>query len=171
MRIGIFGGSFNPVHRGHLKLAREAMSELNLNEIIFVPSRRNPLKKEDNLLPVRIRMKRLQDAIKNNPHYFISWCELNRAGKSYTVDTLKFFKRRLKSGDVLYFLAGADTLQNLLRWKRLGKIFTLCRFVAASRPGYSLKEAPPQVLKLPMDAVDLSSTAIRGARAKKKRSL
>ena len=81
MRIGIFGGSFNPVHAGHLKLANEALRELNLSEIYFVPSCATPLKEASGLLPAGLRVKLLKAALKGNPRFKISLCEMNRKAK------------------------------------------------------------------------------------------
>ena len=117
MRIGIFGGSFNPIHNGHLKLAREAFSGLNLDKIYFVPSHRTPFKKKEDLFPDPLRLRLLKIALKDRPNFFISLCEMKRKGMSYTVDTLRFFRKRFGKDAQLFFLAGGDTLKNLSRWK------------------------------------------------------
>ena len=145
MSIGIFGGSFNPVHRGHLKLARAALSKLRLDKIVFVPSRRSPLKKKEDLLPAALRVKLLRSALKDQKRFFISLCEIQRKGPSYTVDTLKAFKRKWGKGTELFFLSGADTLKGLSRWKSLDEIFKLCRFVVMTRPRYRVGKMPQPV--------------------------
>ena len=160
-RIGVFGGSFNPVHRGHLKLAAEALSELNLEKIYFVPSFITPLKDPKKLLPRQVRLRLLKKALKGNPRFKISLCEMQRKGPSYTVDTLRHFKKTLGSGNTLYFLAGADTLKTIHRWKSPEKIFKLCRFVVADRPGHRIKKIPAGMLHMPLDALAISSTQIR----------
>lgn len=164
MRIGIFGGSFNPVHAGHLKLAFEAMSELNLERVIFVPSRQNPLKGRP--MPERgggDRIARLRKAIKRVPFFSLSFCEIRRKGLSYTVDTLEHFKKKFGNKTVLYFLVGADSLKNFGRWKSPKRILELCRLAFFSRPDYPAGRLPKGALYIPMDALDISSTRIRGS--------
>ena len=161
MRIGIFGGSFNPVHQGHLALAREAVSELNLDKIYFVPSFQNPLKKKEALLPDALRVKLLRAAVRGNPDFAVSLCEIQRKGPSFTVDTLKSFKKKLGSEATLYFLSGADVLKNIKRWKSVDKIFKLCRFVVMTRPGYPIRQTQGQVLSLPFSALPVSSSEVR----------
>ena len=167
-RIGIFGGSFNPVHQGHLALAREAVLELNLDKIYFVPSFQNPLKKKEALLPDVLRVKLLRAAVRGNPDFAVSLCEIQRKGPSFTIDTLKSFKKKLGSDTVLYFLSGADVLKNIQRWKSVDQIFKLCRFVVMTRPGYPMKPAyrtgrqiREQVLNLPFLALSVSSSEVR----------
>ena len=160
-RIGIFGGSFNPVHLGHIRLAREAASELNLKKIYFVPSFQNPLKRKEDLLPDSLRVKLLKAAIKGNPDFELSLCEIRRKGPSFTVDTLKFFKKRSKAGDALYFLSGADVLGSMKRWRSIDRIFKLCRFVVMTRPGHPVKKDPGPVLHMPFSALPVSSSQIR----------
>ena len=159
MRIGILGGSFDPVHQGHLKLAQAAVSELNLNKVIFVPANQNPLKRAPSRSQSRVRA--LRSAVKKtSPRFSVSLCELGRKGPSYTVDTLSHFKKRYPK-DTLYFLSGADTIKQLPRWKSFDKIQKLARFVVMSRPGYRLSKAPKGVLTIPFDAVNISSTEVR----------
>ncbi len=162
MRIGIFGGSFNPVHDGHLKLAERAAEELNLDRVIFVPSYQTPLKTE-TLFPAFLRVKLLRIALKEYPRFSVSPCEIRRGGLSFTVDTLKFFKKKFGNKATLYFLAGADTLKRLSRWKSLGAVLTLCRFVVMTRPGSSLGQTRPPggVSFLALDALPISSSDIR----------
>ena len=170
MRIGIFGGSFNPVHVGHIKLAQTAFSELNLDKVFFVPSYLTPLKDSDEILPVERRLRLLKKAIKPYPYFSVSTCEIRRKGVSYTVDTLKFFQRKYKNKAVLYFLTGADTLANLKGWNSWKKTKNLCHFVVASRHDYSLK-APSWALSMPMDSINVSSTEIRKSKKKNRKSI
>ena len=147
-----------------MKLAVEALSELNLSKVYFVPSRQNPLKKKDDLLPQALRVKRLRAAIKNHPEFKISLCELRRPRPSYTVDTLRLFKKKFGKRTELYFLSGADTLKSLSKWKSLHQVFQLCRFVVMSRPGFRMtgpKKVMDHILRLSFDAAPVSSTEIR----------
>ena len=160
-RIGIFGGSFNPVHRGHLKLAECALSELNLDRVIFVPSYRTPLKAGRDFLPSALRLRLLKAAVKKHPRFSVSDCEMRRRGASFTVDTLRYFKKKFGPRCTLYFLAGADTLADLPHWKSLEEIFRLCRFVVFTRPGIKVQKVPPTVLWVPFDAPDISASGLR----------
>ena len=163
-RVGIYGGSFNPVHHGHLALAEYALSELNLDKVYFVPAFQNPLKKSERASPddgVSRRIPALKKAIGRNPRFILSDIELKRKGLSYTVDTLRAFKKKLGKSARLYFLAGADQIRHFSRWKSKEEILKLCRFVIATRPGHSLKLRDGRFLWLPMPPVDISSTQIR----------
>ena len=161
MRIGIFGGSFNPVHRGHLKLALDAMSELNLSRIFFVPSYQSPLKQSEALLPQALRLSLLRRALRNHPHFKISLCEIKRKGVSYTVDTLKYFKKRFGERSTIFFLSGADTLRHIRRWKSLKDVLRLCRFVVMTRPGYRPRRLLHGTMFLPFNALNISASEIR----------
>ena len=161
MRIGIFGGSFDPVHEGHLLLAREAYSELGLDKVYFVPLSQNPLEDKERLLPDAERIRLLKAAIKCYPGFFISLCEIQRKGPSFTVDTLKYFKKKFGKSATLYFLCGADVLPGLERWRSVDELFKLCRFVVMSRPGYRLVNTKRPILRLPFTALDISSTEVR----------
>ena len=161
MRIGIYGGSFNPVHAGHLRLARYAHAELNLSKVIFVPSYQQPLKTGQRALPAASRYRLLKKAVAKTPYFEVSDCELVRKGLSYTVETLEYFHARYGRHAVLYFLAGADTLKHIDRWKALPRILELARFVVMSRPGYPMDLGRKDFLWMPFDAVDISSTRLR----------
>jgi nicotinate-nucleotide adenylyltransferase len=161
LRIGIFGGSFNPVHRGHLKLAEAALSELNLDKVVFVPSRLTPLKNAQDLLPAGARARLLKRAVRGDRRFEVSLCEMKRSGVSYTVDTLKFFKKKYGARAVLYFLAGNDTVRNLPRWKKLPEVLRLCRFAVFSRPGHAVRVPKGPFLFVPFDAIDVSASGVR----------
>jgi nicotinate-nucleotide adenylyltransferase len=176
VRVGIFGGSFNPVHNGHLKLAQYALEELGLQAVYFVPSYQNPLEKKETLLPASLRVSLLKTALKKKPFFKLSLCELERKGPSFTVDTLRYFRKRLPKETVIYFLSGADQAKNFFQWKSWKKILKECRFVLMTRPGVGelkikneklkIKSKRPNVLWIPFDAMPISSSEIR-ARLKK----
>ncbi|MCG3176339.1 MAG: Nicotinate-nucleotide adenylyltransferase [Candidatus Omnitrophica bacterium] len=159
-RIGVFGGSFSPVHRGHLKLAREAASRLGLDRVIFVPTARTPLKDPRRLLPAELRVRLLREALKARKDFRVSRIEIERGGTSYTVDTLTELKRRSGAAVVLYLLCGADALARFGRWKSPERILRLARVVAFSRPGSRLP-SDRRFIRLPMGALDISSTRVR----------
>lgn len=161
VKIGIFGGSFNPVHNGHLALACEAVSELNLDRLFFVPSYRTPLKEAKELLPASVRVALLRAAIKKQKHMALSLCEIRRRDLSYTVDTLRFFRNKYGKRAVLYFLSGADAPASFRRWKSPRQILKLCRFVVMTRPGYWMRGLPEGAIVLPFEALDVSASEIR----------
>jgi len=137
------------------------MSELNLNKVIFVPAYEPPLKNKEELLPAKLRLKLLKAALRREPHFSVSLCEMKRKGVSYTVDTLKFFRKKFGKNQKLFFICGADHLKNLSCWKSPEKIFKLCHFVVATRPGFRVKKLPARALYMPFDALPISSTLIR----------
>jgi nicotinate-nucleotide adenylyltransferase len=145
MRIAIFGGSFNPVHRGHLAIAEAARDGLRLDGVILVPCRRPPHKEAPDLAPGRDRLALLRLAIRGRPGLAVSDVELRRAGPSYTIHTVAAVREalaRLRRGrggrDALYLLVGADMLEDLPRWYRAKQLVKRVRVAAAGRPGWSL---------------------------------
>ncbi len=170
MRIGILGGSFSPVHAGHLKIARHAMDELNLEKVYFVPSCQTPLKNSQNLLPAAVRIRLLREAIAHQPGFALSLCEIRRKGLSFTVDTLQYFRKKFGKKAVLFFLCGTDAVQNFSRWRKPEELLKLARFVVMTRTGSSARRLPEGMLYLPMETVNVSSTEIR-SRLKKNQTL
>ena len=160
-RIGIFGGSFNPIHLGHHHLAEYAVAELGLQKVIFVPAYHTPLKDPKLLLPAPLRLQCLRRAVRSRKHFFVSDHEMRRKGISYTVDTLAHFQRKFGPAATLYFLAGADTARNLSRWKSSDKVIKLCRFTVFSRPGSQKFRVRPGILRVHFPALDISSSEIR----------
>ncbi|MBU0548495.1 MAG: nicotinate-nucleotide adenylyltransferase [Candidatus Omnitrophica bacterium] len=160
MKIGILGGTFNPVHIGHLILAEEAREKLGLDKIIFIPTALPPHKDNLNIAPAHKRLKMLKLAIRGNRHFAVSDVEIKRRGRSYTIDTLKELKRRY-SRDELYFIIGSDLLKYLKEWKDLSEIIKMVKFVAATRPGYPLEQIPPYIKTLAIRAVDVSGFEVR----------
>ena len=160
MRIGIFGGSFDPIHRGHLALAAYAASELDLDKVYFVPSHRTPLKSGERSLPAARRADLVKKAIRAYPRFAFSDVELKRKGVSYTVDTLRAFRKKFRTAQ-LYFLAGADRIRDFSRWRSKNEVLKSCRFVVLTRPGHRLRTRDRRFLWLPMPPVDVSSSDIR----------
>jgi len=160
-RIGVLGGSFSPVHEGHLRLAECALEEFGLERVIFVPAYQAPLRPTRPSLGVGFRLRLLRLALKGHKRFSISLCEIRRKGVSYTVETLRYFRKKFGAKTVLYFLTGMDALASLPRWKRRNEIFKLCRFVVAERPGYARPRTKDPVVFLPMDPMPVSSSEIR----------
>lgn len=139
-KIGISGGTFDPIHYGHLVIAEEARETLELEKIIFIPSGNPPHKVGCGVTPAEYRYEMVHRAIGNNPFFEVSAIEIEREGYSYTVDTLNKLRGMYGEDTVLYFITGADVIPELTTWKQFEQIFEMCEFVAALRPGYN-KEA------------------------------
>lgn len=159
MKVGLLGGSFNPVHYGHLILAETARERLGLTKVLFIPSSISPFKKEDLPLP-RHRSAMVSLAVKGHPGFFVSEIELKRGGISFTIDTLRLLQKKMP-GAKFYFLIGSDCLKNLLNWKEAEHLLHLCRFVVAKRPGFPLKAIPDGVQAIAIPQIDTSSQEIR----------
>ena len=160
MKIGILGGTFNPVHIGHLILAEETREKLGLDKIIFVPTALPPHKDNVNIAQASDRLAMLKLAVKANKFLGVSDVEIKRQGRSYTIDTLKEFKRKYPH-DELYFIIGSDLLKYLNEWKDLAEIIKMVKFVAATRPGYPLEQIPQYIQTLAIRAVDVSGFEVR----------
>lgn len=133
-RIGIFGGSFNPIHIGHLVIAEAAWQEFHLEKVVFIPTADTPNKTMHHIDKyARYRMVEL--AVQDNPHFEISPIELERDGPSYTVDTIRELQRRSIPGTEFYFIAGTDAVADLPTWRYNRELIEACDFICASRPG------------------------------------
>jgi nicotinate-nucleotide adenylyltransferase len=165
-RVGVLGGTFDPVHWGHLLIAEEARVHLGLTKVLFVPARDQWRKQGRGLSPAADRLAMVRLAIAGNPSFEASTVDLDREGATYTTDTLKDL-----SGDHdLYFIMGMDALLDLPHWRDPHRIAALAWLVAAVRPGYTLDwteiekripNARDRVLPLPVPEIGVSSTAIR----------
>ena len=160
MKIGILGGTFNPIHMGHLILAEEVLQKIGLSKVIFVPTHTPAHKHNGEIIPARYRLKMLKLAISGNPHFSVSDLEIRRGNLSYTIDTIKEFKK-LYHGNELYFIIGSDLFKYLDEWKDLKEIITLVKFIVATRPGYPLENLPGYMTTIDIRAVDISAFEIR----------
>ncbi|UCE97548.1 MAG: nicotinate-nucleotide adenylyltransferase [Dehalococcoidia bacterium] len=171
MKTGILGGTFDPVHSGHLKVAVVVKDELNLDEVIFIPAG-NPWLKADNIvLPVEHRLNMLRLAISGHPHFWISTLELERTGPTYSVDTLNEMRREMADEKEFYFILGWDNLAQLHCWHQPQHLISLCHLVAVPRIGYpfpnlaSIEVAIPgitqRLIVLNQPYIDISASATR----------
>jgi nicotinate-nucleotide adenylyltransferase len=133
MRVGLFGGSFNPIHFGHLRSAEEDREALSLDLIYFIPAASPPHKTEGELAPAEHRLAMVRLATKGNRHFMVSDAEIRRIGRSYTVDTARHFLQTLRQPSTLYLLMGADAFADLETWKEADTLVTLCSIVVHTR--------------------------------------
>ena len=144
-KIGILGGSFNPVHQGHVRLARIALKKLGLDRVLFVPCRIPPHKPSLQLAPARDRIAMLRLALKDEPKFQLALHEIRRPGVSYSIDTLRRLRRDYR-GARLIFLVGSDSLNELTAWKDIEQYPGLCEFAALERPGRTTAKKSVQAL-------------------------
>lgn len=162
-RVGIMGGTFDPIHLGHLVTAEQARADLELDEVVFLPAG-SPWQKDGSTAPEhRYLMTVLATA--ENPAFSVSRLELDREGETYTVDTLRAFRAALP-GVQLFFVTGADAIVNILTWKDADECLDLAEFVAATRPGHDLGTLEgtglrDRVLLIDVPALAISSTDVR----------
>jgi nicotinate-nucleotide adenylyltransferase len=160
-RIGVMGGTFDPIHNGHLVAASEVASAFKLDEVIFVPTGSPYLKETVTSAEHRYLMTVIATA--SNPSFKVSRIDIDRGGDTYTVDTLTEMKELYPDAD-LVFISGADAIAQILAWKDVEKLWTLAHFVAVSRPGHKLTitEAPEgSISSLEIPALAISSTDVR----------
>lgn len=160
MKIGILGGTFNPIHIGHLILAEEARERLGLDRIIFVPAYLPPHKDNSDIAPAGMRLTMVKLAISGNKYFSVSSVETKRDGRSFTIDTIKEFKK-IYPQDELYFIIGSDLLKYLDDWKDLDEIIKMVKFIAVTRPGYPLEKLPSYISTVAIRAVDISGFQVR----------
>lgn len=172
MKIGIMGGTFNPIHHGHLILSEYIRTRADLDKIVFIPTGMPPHKNRDDLLDSRIRLEMVDKAIENNPFFTSSDIEVSRTQLTYTIDTLIELKDLYKNCE-LYMIIGADTLLSLQTWKDYSKVLSLVNFIVADRLGLSTNEVLQEIERLNVQfgadiisinspVIDISSTIIRG---------
>lgn len=169
MNIGVLGGTFDPIHVGHLIIAEEARMKLGLAEVLFVPAGQPWLKQDRDITPAVHRVEMVHRAIADNPYFKLNTLEVDRTGPSCTVDTLESLQDQLSSETSLFFILGRDTLAELALWKEPRKVIQLCRLVVPPRLGSRdlrhLEEAIPglleRVIQLHMPVIGISSSEIR----------
>jgi len=160
-RLGVMGGTFDPIHHGHLVAASEAATALGLDEVIFVPTGQPWQKKQVTAGEHRYLMTVIATA--SNPRFKVSRVDIDRSGPTYTIDTLRDL-RKIYADAALFFISGADAIAQILSWKEVDAVWDLAHFVAVSRPGHALElpSAPEGAIStLEIPALAISSTDIR----------
>ena len=138
-RIGLFGGTFNPIHIGHLRSGEEMAEAFRMEKVIFVPAAIPPHKVVHPLASAAHRFKMVEIATETNPAFSASDVELRREGKSYSIETITHFRNELGRSAELYFIMGMDSFLEITTWSRYEEILELCSFIVTTRPGYRRK--------------------------------
>lgn len=166
-RLGVMGGTFDPIHYGHLVTAEEALVQFALDEVVFVPTGLPWMKQEREVSPAEDRYLMTVIATASNPRFRVSRVEVEREGPTYTVDTLKALGAENPDSE-LYFITGADAMREIFEWKDPDGVLSLAHFIAATRPGYDLtrfeaRDATrhPNFSVMNIPALAISSTDVR----------
>lgn len=168
-RLGIIGGTFDPIHLAHVYIACEAQKKLKLDEVIFMPAGNPPHKKDKRITEASLRLKMVERAIDDKKGFKVSDYEIKKQGMSYTYLTLQHFKT---DDNIIYFITGADCLMDLEKWKNVNVILSLCNLVVLKRPGIDDEELIKQkdyienkykakIIFLDIEGMKMSSTEIR----------
>lgn len=139
MKWGLLGGTFDPIHMGHLRSAEEVREMFGLNRIIFIPAARPPHKADGEISTFAHREQMVRLAIESNPHFDVSDVEHRREGKSYSIDTVEYFQQQYPNDLELFFIVGQDAFQAIQTWKNWERLLQMCHFVVMTRPGYENK--------------------------------
>lgn len=165
-KIGIMGGTFDPIHVGHLMVAEAVWDEYKLEKVIFIPSA-NPPHKHKVITSAKHRFNMALLATCSNPHFEVSSIEMERTGPSYTVDTIKALQKIYGNETKFYFIVGADCIDELPTWHNINELLTLCKLIATKRPSYEIdpniikKEYQEHIELLDTPELEISSTDIR----------
>src|SRR6478609_7326436 len=156
LRLGLYGGSFDPIHYGHLILARQALEDLSLDRVIFIPAAESPFKSNHSSAPAADRLAMVQLAVEGEPSFTVDPLEIGRQAPSYTIDTARTYRAQ-HPGDLLFFLVGEDHVAALPKWNEFAELDQLVKFAILSRSDLPLTLDYPVVRR----RFDLSSTEIR----------
>jgi nicotinate-nucleotide adenylyltransferase len=171
MKTGILGGTFDPIHNGHLAIAEEVRTSLNLKEVFFLPAGQPWMKSDKTISPARYRVEMISLALAARPYFKLSTIEIEHQGPSYTVDTLAKLKAQAREPSDLYFIVGWDNLARMPLWKDPLKLIQMCFLAAVPRPGYDRPDMEKLEAELPgiskkviliyKPRIDISATDIR----------
>ncbi len=171
VNVGVMGGTFDPIHNGHLAVAREVSRRLGMERVVFVPAGQPWLKSARAVTPAALRFEMVRLAIRRYRHFEVSRIEIDRAGPTYTIDTIRQMQAEHGPGHEFYFITGWDSLKQLPLWRDADLLVQLCRLVAVPRPGVTapdisrLEAAIPgiseRLMLLDRPQIEISSTEIR----------
>lgn len=159
--IGILGGTFNPIHVGHLTVAQMVHEQLKLDKVIFVPSNLPPHKTRKYVAPTKDRLHMIRLAIKGNLHFEVSDFEIKREGKSYSIETVAYLRDHFSRGTKFYFIIGSDLLPTLHTWRRIEEVQKIVSFVAVNRAGFEEKKSKVNVKLITIPGLQTSSSYVR----------
>lgn len=165
-KVGLLGGTFDPIHNGHLQLAKDVQEKVHLDEIWFIPVRINPLKEHTKPASCEDRIEMIHRAIEMYPNFYVNELECYREGPSYSIDTLKIFKEEFPNIE-FYFIVGSDVVTTYDQWKSGPEILKLCSIIVAKRPGFNFEKIPEIIrnnkkfIFIEITPMDISSTIIR----------
>ena len=152
MRLGVMGGTFDPIHHGHLVAASEVQSLLGLDEVVFVPTGQPWQKEGRDVAPAEHRYLMTVVATASNPRFTVARVDIDRDGPTYTIDTLRDLRAQRPDAD-LFFITGADALAEIFTWRDADQLFDLARFVGCTRPGYTMD--PETLAAIPSDRITM----------------
>lgn len=171
MKLGVLGGTFDPVHNGHIMMAEAALLHLNLSEVVFIPAGCPRFKGKESVTAAKHRLKMVELAIVGKPSFRLSAMEIERRGVTYTVDTLRELKSSPEPQDELFFIMGWDSLKELPLWHRPSELISLCRLIVVPRAGCpkpdiaELEKVVPglslRIIMLDEPQIEISSSDIR----------
>jgi nicotinate-nucleotide adenylyltransferase len=164
LRLGIMGGTFDPIHHGHLVAASEAATRFSLDEVVFVPTGQPWQKQDSEVSPAEHRYLMTVIATASNPRFTVSRVDLERPGPTYTIETLRDLRAQRGHDAELFFITGADALAQILTWKDAEELFALAHFIGVTRPGHHLTDdglPADRVSLLEVPAMAISSTDCR----------
>jgi nicotinate-nucleotide adenylyltransferase len=170
-RIGVIGGTFDPIHYGHLAAAEEARVRVNLEKVLFAVAGLPPHKLDEEVTPVEHRLAMVQLGIFSNPDFELSRVDVDRSGPSYTVDTISILQEQWGQGTEMFFILGLDSLVEVPTWHQPERLIQLCHLVAVARPGFEvdmrqLEDSVPGISSrveiIGMPEVDISSSDLQG---------
>ena len=171
-KIGIMGGTFDPIHYGHLVAAEVTRAEFGLDKVIFIPAGRPPHKQQQSITDSEHRYLMTALAISSNPDFEVSRIEVDKNELTYTIDTVKELLGIYREGTDIYFITGADAVLELMTWYKIEELLTLCRFIAVTRPGFNMKDLEQkigeisskyngEIIFMEVPLLEISSTDIR----------
>jgi nicotinate-nucleotide adenylyltransferase len=169
-RVGVMGGTFDPIHHGHLVAASEVLSWFDLDEVVFVPTGEPWQKQTREVSPAEDRYLMTVIATASNPRFWVSRVDIDRKGPTYTIDTLRDLRAEMPNAE-LYFITGADALADIFTWRDAEELFELAHFVGCTRPGYEMEDATlagipkHRVTIVEIPALAISSTECRNRKA------
>ncbi len=165
MKIAIMGGTFNPIHFGHLISAEQVRDGLEYDKILFVPSARPPHKSQPDMLSAEHRYQMVLLATADNPYFEVSRIELDREGPSYTIQTIRILRNKYDTSTDLAWIVGADSLIEYKIWRDFDGVLEQCTMIATTRPNYDMQQVPSEIRNrvktFKITGIDISATAIR----------